>query len=119
MSASLLSSLAENAEKSIQSLQKDLLKVRTGRASAALIDHIQVDYYGAMSPLSNVASINTTDARTIVVKPFERKPRRVARALRADRLALRRARCLRGAVRSSVRTGCRPVPHALSSTGGR
>ncbi len=67
----VLTDLAAAMDKSIQSLQKDLLKVRTGRASTALIDHIQVDYYGARTPLSQVANMTTPDARTIQIAAWE------------------------------------------------
>lgn len=63
--------LSTHMEKSIQSLQKDLIKVRTGRASTALIDHIQVDYYGSKTPLTQVANLTTPDARTIQVTAWE------------------------------------------------
>lgn len=62
---------SEHMDKSIQSLQKDLLKVRTGRASVNLIDHIQVDYYGAKTPLPQVANLTTPDARTIQITAWE------------------------------------------------
>ncbi len=58
-------------DKCIQSLQKDLLKVRTGRASTALIDHIHVDYYGSKTPISQVANLTTPDARTIQIAAWE------------------------------------------------
>jgi ribosome recycling factor len=59
--------------KSIDALKTDLAKVRTGRAHTGLLDHIQVDYYGAMVPLSQVANIGLADARTITVQPWEKK----------------------------------------------
>jgi ribosome recycling factor len=59
--------------KSIEALKTDLSKVRTGRAHTGLLDHIQVDYYGAMVPISQVANIGLADARTITVQPWEKK----------------------------------------------
>ncbi|EQD76241.1 ribosome recycling factor [Ferrovum myxofaciens] len=59
--------------KSVETLKADLAKVRTGRAHAGLLDHIRVDYYGTPTPLSQVASINLVDARTIGVNPYEKK----------------------------------------------
>ena len=50
--------------KSVEALRHDLTKVRTGRASTALVDHLKVNYYGADMPLTQVASIAVTDART-------------------------------------------------------
>ena len=47
-------------------------KIRAGKASPSMLDSVKVDYYGSMTPLSQVASVNTPDARTIVVKPWEK-----------------------------------------------
>lgn len=58
--------------KTIESLQMDLSKVRTGRASSGFLDHVQVDYYGNMTPLTQVANITTSDARTLMVTPWEK-----------------------------------------------
>lgn len=59
--------------KSLETLRADLGKVRTGRAHAGILDHIQVDYYGSMVPLRQVANVTLSDARTISVQPFEKK----------------------------------------------
>ena len=59
--------------KSLDALKADLSKVRTGRAHTGLLDHIHVDYYGSMTPLSQVANVTLADARTIGVQPFEKK----------------------------------------------
>ena len=59
-------------KKSIDSLRTELAKVRTGRAHPSLLEHIVVDYYGAETPLSQVASIGVEDARTLTVTPWER-----------------------------------------------
>jgi ribosome recycling factor len=67
----VLTDLSAHADKSVQSLQKDLLKVRTGRASTALIDHINVDYYGSKTAISQVANMTTPDARTIQIVAWE------------------------------------------------
>ena len=67
----VLTDLGAHADKSVQSLQKDLLKVRTGRASTALIDHINVDYYGSKTAISQVANMTTPDARTIQIVAWE------------------------------------------------
>lgn len=69
--STILTSLSANMDKNIQSLQKDLLKVRTGRASSALIDHVQVDYYGSKVPITQVANLTTPDARTIQIAAWE------------------------------------------------
>jgi len=59
--------------KSIESLKHDLAKIRTGRAHTGLLDHIQVEYYGSMVPLSQVANVGLGDSRTITVQPWEKK----------------------------------------------
>lgn len=63
---------AENRMKSaIQSLEEDLAGIRTGRASPGLIEKLPVDYYGAPTPLMQLASISVPDPRTLLVKPFD------------------------------------------------
>jgi ribosome recycling factor len=59
--------------KSLEALKHDLAKIRTGRAHAGLLDHIHVDYYGAMVPLTQVGNVGLGDARTITVQPYEKK----------------------------------------------
>lgn len=59
--------------KSIEKLKADLAKVRTGRAHTGILDHIQVDYYGTMTPVNQLANISLLDARTISVQPWEKK----------------------------------------------
>ncbi|TAE39856.1 MAG: ribosome recycling factor [Runella slithyformis] len=63
----------DTMERALKHLNIELSKIRAGRASAQMLDGIQVEYYGVMSSLSNVASVSAPDARTIAVKPFERK----------------------------------------------
>lgn len=63
----------QKMQKSLESLKSDLTKVRTGRAHIGLLDHIQVDYYGSPTPLSQVANLTLIDARTIGVQPWEKK----------------------------------------------
>ncbi|MGC1443209.1 MAG: ribosome-recycling factor, partial [Burkholderiaceae bacterium] len=60
-------------QKSLESLQTSLSKIRTGRASTGLLDHVMVDYYGSMVPVSQVASVTLSDSRTIAVTPWEKK----------------------------------------------
>ena len=71
MSKATLDSMAQLMDKSIQSLKGDLAKVRTGRASTALVDPVHVDYYGSSVPLNQIANVTTPDARTIQVAPWE------------------------------------------------
>ncbi len=57
----------------IEALRREAAKLRTGRANPALLDSVRVDYYGNMTPLSQVASIQVVDPRLLSVKPWERK----------------------------------------------
>ncbi|MEO6364780.1 MAG: ribosome recycling factor [Luteimonas sp.] len=59
--------------KSIEGLRHDLTKVRTGRASTALVDHLKVNYYGSDMPLTQVASVAVTDARSLTITPWEKQ----------------------------------------------
>jgi ribosome recycling factor len=59
--------------KSVDSLKQELVKLRTGRAHASLLDHITVNYYGSEVPVNQVASISVGDARTLVVTPWEKQ----------------------------------------------
>ena len=58
--------------KSIDSLRHDLVRIRTGRASTTLVDGIKVSYYGADTPLDQVASVSLADSRTIIITPWEK-----------------------------------------------
>ena len=71
--AEIRSSTSQKMDKSIEALKHDLAKIRTGRAHTGLLDHIQVEYYGSMVPLSQVANVGLGDARTITVQPWEKK----------------------------------------------
>jgi ribosome recycling factor len=68
----LLDDTRDQMEKVIKHLEADLLKIRAGRANPTMLDGIFVDYYGTNQPLKNVANINTPDARTITIQPFEK-----------------------------------------------
>jgi ribosome recycling factor len=59
-------------KKALEHLQQEFSKVRTGRASAALLDSVRVDYYGSPMPLNQIGSVSVPDARTIVIQPFEK-----------------------------------------------
>jgi ribosome recycling factor len=63
----------ETMDGALKHLAIELSKIRAGKASAQMLDGIMVDYYGMKTPLSGAASISTPDARTILVKPFEKK----------------------------------------------
>jgi ribosome recycling factor len=82
-------SAEQKMHKSLEALKVDLGKVRTGRAHTGILDHVQVDYYGSMIPISQVAAISLADARTITVQPWE-KPMigKVEKAIRDADLGL-------------------------------
>ena len=62
----------QRMQKTLDTLKKDLSRIRTGRASPALLDGITVDYYGSPMPINQVANISIPDARLIVVQPWEK-----------------------------------------------
>ena len=62
----------ERMEKAAEALRRDLATIRTGRASPALVEHLQIDYYGAPTPLNQLATISTPEARLIVIQPWDR-----------------------------------------------
>lgn len=75
--------------KSIEALKHDLAKIRTGRAHIGLLDHIQVDYYGSMMPVNQVANLTLIDSRTIGVQPWEKTMlQKVEKAIRDSDLGL-------------------------------
>jgi len=79
----------QKMSKSIESLRVTLSRIRTGRAHAGLLDHIQVDYYGSPVPISQVANVTLMDARTIGVSPWEKKMASVIeKAIRESDLGL-------------------------------
>lgn len=76
-------------DKSVEALKVNLAKIRTGRAHAGILDQVQVDYYGAMVPLTQVANITLADARTIMVQPWEKKmAHTIEKAIRDSDLGL-------------------------------
>jgi len=62
----------ERMEKSIEHLNRELAKIRAGKASPSILDGISVDYYGTLTPLSRVSNISSPDARTLRVQPWEK-----------------------------------------------
>jgi len=68
-----LESAQETMDGALKHLVIELGKIRAGKASPQMLEGIQVEYYGSPSPLQNVASVNTPDARTLVIKPFEKR----------------------------------------------
>lgn len=60
-------------QKAVEVLRQDLTAIRTGRASSALVERINVDYYGAPTPINQVSQISVPEARLIVIQPYERR----------------------------------------------
>jgi ribosome recycling factor len=69
----ILNDAEELMESAVMYLDDALARIRAGKASARILDVVKVEYYGQMSPLSNVATITTPDARTIQIQPWEKK----------------------------------------------
>ena len=68
----LLADSKVKMQKTIESFQNNLSKIRTGRANTSLLDHISIDYYGTLTPLSQVAAINVADSSTLTIQPYEK-----------------------------------------------
>ena len=89
MVSDVLKDMQAALDKAIDAFKRDLGKVRTGRASLAVLDGIRVDYYGTPTPLNQVASLNVPDPRLIVIKPWEKSliPE-IEKTIRASQLGL-------------------------------
>ncbi len=72
MSAAIKKNAEDRMEKAIASLQRDFTSIRAGRANPSLFDRIQVEYYGAPTPLNQVAGITTPDSRTLMIQPWDK-----------------------------------------------
>lgn len=72
MEQELLSESEQHMAKSIDVLRRELTNIRTGRANPSIIEHLSVDYYGAPTPLLQLASITAPDSRQLVVQPYDR-----------------------------------------------
>ena len=68
----VIDSTKEAMDNAIVHLEKQLLNIRAGKASPAMLGSVRVDYYGSQTPLNQVANINTPDARTLSIQPFEK-----------------------------------------------
>ncbi len=71
MSSELINSTQEKMDKCLQSLSAELKKIRTGRAQVSMLDGIRVNYYGTLSPLSQVSAISCPDAKSFLIAPWE------------------------------------------------
>lgn len=71
--AAITKKAEEKMQGSVEYLEEVLSRIRAGKANPHILDGIKLDYYGTLTPLSGVASINTPDARTIVIQPWEKQ----------------------------------------------
>ncbi len=71
--ADIKKSSEQRMQKSLEALKADLGKIRTGRAHTGILDHVMVDYYGNLTPITQVANVTLVDARTIGVSPWDKK----------------------------------------------
>jgi ribosome recycling factor len=72
MNEAIFTQLQKEMDQSVGALRKDLAKIRTGRASTALLEHVVVDYYGATTPLNQLATLSAPEPRLLVVQPYDR-----------------------------------------------
>ncbi len=73
MTKDVITNMSAHMDKTIEALRKEYQKVRTGRASTALLDEIRVDYYGTPTPLNQLATLAVPEPRTITLQPWEAK----------------------------------------------
>jgi ribosome recycling factor len=87
--AELKKSAESKMQKSIEALKNELTKIRTGRAHASILDHVQVEYYGSPVPINQVANVSVLDARTLGVQVWEKSMAgKVEKAIRESDLGL-------------------------------
>lgn len=72
MNEAIFAQVQKEMDESVSALRKELAKLRTGRASTALLEHIVVEYYGATTPLNQVATLSAPEARLLVIQPYDR-----------------------------------------------
>lgn len=68
----IIASTKEDMQSAIAYLEKQLINIRAGKASPSMLNGVMVDYYGSLTPLNQVGNVNTPDARTISIQPFEK-----------------------------------------------
>ena len=87
--ADIRNTAEQKMAKSIEAFKGELQKIRTGRAHPGILDQVQVDYYGSMVPISQVANVTLLDARTISVQPWEKgMGAKIEKAIRESDLGL-------------------------------
>ena len=69
---SIIKDAKERMDKSVEAFRSDIAKIRTGKATTALLDGIRVDYYGSQSPLSQVSNVSVLDAHTLSITPWDK-----------------------------------------------
>src|SRR5471032_2661071 len=85
----ILLEVEEKMEGAVDYLRKEFRGIRTGRASAGLVDHIKVEYYGSPTDLRQLATISTPDASLIVIKPFDPSSiKEIDRAIQAANIGI-------------------------------
>ena len=85
----IMMEVEENMDTAVDYLRKEFRGIRTGRASAGLVDHIKVDYYGSPTDLRQLATISTPDASLIVIKPFDpSSTKEIERAIQAANIGI-------------------------------
>src|SRR5918912_2266072 len=85
----VLTDATRRMDKSIESTRQEFNSVRTGRASAALLDRIAIDYYGTPTPLKNLATINVPEPRMLTIQPFDPSSiRQIEKAIQESDLGL-------------------------------
>lgn len=72
MNDAIFTQLQKEMDQSMGALRKELAKLRTGRASTALLEHVVVEYYGATTPLNQLATLSAPEPRLLVIQPFDR-----------------------------------------------
>lgn len=72
MTSEALSQIEPKMQRAVDAMERDFAAIRTGRASAALVERITVDYYGTQTPLNQIAGISVPDAHLIVIQPWDR-----------------------------------------------
>ena len=86
-----LNAASEKMECALLFLDEQLARIRAGKANPRILDGIKIEYYGAMTPLSGVASISTPDARTIAIQPWEKGLiREIEKAIMASEVGIDR-----------------------------
>lgn len=68
----ILDSIEDHMKKAVEHTRQQLARVRTGRASTSLLENVRVDYYGEATPITQVGSVSTPDARTVLIQPWDK-----------------------------------------------